>query len=394
MKIVADRDIFAVERIFRPLGELVLLPGRSIGRDDLRGADALLVRSVSRVNRELLEGSTVQFVATATSGTDHIDLRWLRQAGIALAHARGANATAVVEYCLGALASLVLSGSFDPAGGRIGIVGAGAIGGRLARRLQSLGHEVVVCDPPLAEAATQAEFDYQPLAAALDCELVSLHVPLTDFGNHPTAGLLDAAAIARLRPGTAILQTSRGGVIDERALLARLAERGDLHCMIDVWENEPWVNPELVAKASLATAHIAGYSEQAKLAATMLLAKQLTKHFDLPEPAPWQAAQADKTGKTAASVTIAPDGAGSLGHWQVPRQCLAIEQRSAHFKRWICAQCQAPERNLIADEFDRLRKPALQRQQFAATSVFGIEHLTEEQRAWLRKLGFRLLATR
>lgn len=388
MRIVADQEIFAVDRIFQSLGDLALLPGRSIARADLEHADALIVRSVLKVDRELLEGTSVRFVGTATSGADHVDTQWLREAGIAFAHARGANASAVAEYCLGALARLLLEGRIDPQARRIGIIGAGAIGSLLAHRMHALDFEFVVCDPPLAEAG-QAEFDYQSMAAALDCDIVSLHVPLTLTGRHATAGMLDADAIARLRPGAALLHTSRGGVVDEQALLNRLASGPDLHCVIDVWENEPFVNPALAARATLATPHVAGYSEQAKWKAGLMLARQLAAHFRLPQSVP------AASGGSGASLIVQPEWArDEMCHWRVMTNCMRLHELSERFKDWAAAADPAKDPMRFTQEFDRMRKPMLRRQEFPATRLSAAELLTEQQRRQLLEAGFTLQAMR
>ena len=395
MKIVADQDIFAVEEMFQPLGELVLLPGRSISRRDLVDADALLVRSVLTVGRDLLAGTGVRFAGTATSGVDHVDTRWLREAGIAFAHARGANAPAVVEYCLGALARLTLAGCIDRSTRRVGVIGAGAIGGRLARKLQTLDYEVIVCDPPLAKAAEKSRpnlepgFEFQSMEAALDCDIVSLHVPLTHAGRHATAGMLDADALARLRPGAVLLQTSRGGVVDEQALLARLSGEPEIHCVIDVWENEPAVNAALAGMASLATPHIAGYSEQAKWAAGLMLARQLAAHFELPR------SETDSMGGSPSNLDVRPEWArDNMGHWRIIDHCMALADLSSQFKRRADAKDSGWNQNRTAKEFDRMRTPRLRRQEFSAIRLRDAEPLTNRQRSWLADAGFTLQPVR
>ena len=395
MKIVADQDIFAVEKIFKSLGELALLPGRSISRSDLADADALLVRSVTTVGRELLAGTGVRFAGTATSGIDHVDTRWLREAGIAFAHARGANAPAVVEHCLGALAGLILAGRIDETARRVGVIGAGAIGGRLARRLRAFGYEVTVCDPHLAEAAGKSGpprepmFEYQSMEAALDCDIVSLHVPLTHAGGYATAGMLGADALARLRPGAVLLQTSRGGVVDEQALLERLSGGPELHCVIDVWENEPAVNAALAGKASLATPHVAGYSEQAKWAASLMLARRLAAHFELPQ------SELALTGNSPSKLDVRPEWSNDdMGHWRVIDHCMALSDSSLRFKRWAATTDPKGNPESIAREFDRLRKPRLRRREFSATRLSGVELFTNRQRSRLADAGFPLQPVR
>lgn len=386
MKIVADQEIFAVEQVFSPLGELKLLPGRNISRQDLVDADALLVRSVLSVDGPLLDGTRVKFVGTATSGTDHLALEWLREAGIRPAHTRGANANAVVEYCLGALAWLMLKQRTDLSSCSIGIIGAGEIGGRLARRMKAMGCAVVVCDPPLAEATlAKPDFDFQPMEAALDCDIISLHVPLTFHGRHATAGLLDGAALNRVRSGAVLLHACRGGVVDEADLLARLSGGAKLHCVIDVWENEPQVNPALAMKASLATPHIAGYSEQAKWAATQALARQLAEHFDLPG-----VATADAHGSGTTLTVPRQWTENDLAPWRIVDQCVQLEDMSVTLKSWAGGIGADSDRDQLAKEFDQMRKRFLRRQEFSVINLMGLEELQTPQRNLLQQAGFRL----
>ena len=383
MKIVADQDIFIVEQAFGGFGELTLRPGRRISRQDLRGADALLVRSVTPVGPSLLRGTGVGFVGAATSGVDHVDTAWLEENGIALAHCRGANARAVAEYCLGAMAALKIAGRIDVASQRVGIIGAGAIGGKLARMLLRLGHDLVVCDPPLAEAGRAApEYAWQSMAAALDCDIVSLHAPLSFRGPHRTAGLLDAAAIARLRPGAVLINASRGGIVDEAALLARLVDGPALHCVLDVWANEPYISAPLAQRASLATPHVAGYSEQAKWGATEMLARQFAAHFGPPAST---LANADGAGTI---VEVQPEWEDdALIPWRIIDRCLGLAELGSRCRQW------ATGGKRDARTFDALRRPPLARQEFPATTVAGSEYLSGARKQWLMKAGFRDFAT-
>lgn len=288
LKIVADAGILAVEDGFASRGELVLRPGRELTPDDVRDADALIVRSITRVDAGLLDGSRVRFVATATSGTDHLDLEWLRAHDITVADAAGANANAVAAYVLAALDEIRV-----PADPLAVIVGAGHVGCRVLRRLRERGLRCVVVDPFVERdgvaAGVRRDFDDRLPAmefAALDevidqAGLVTCHVPLTRSGPHPTAGLLDAARLERLAPGSVLINTARGGLIDEAALVRRLARRGDLETVLDVFENEPEVDRELVQRSTIATPHIAGYSRAAKQAATERVLAAFREHFGL-----------------------------------------------------------------------------------------------------------------
>ncbi|MDO8270600.1 MAG: 4-phosphoerythronate dehydrogenase [Gammaproteobacteria bacterium] len=285
LKIVADENIVAVEDLFRQHGELRLLPGRQICAADVRDADVLLVRSITRVDRALLEGSRVRFVATATSGTDHLDLSYLRAAGIGVAEAAGSNANAVVEYCLSGIAELICRDVFSLQGQRAAIIGFGHVGRGLYRRLRELGVDCVVCDPFVAELVERQEagdVHFCDLETALSASLISLHTPLSRDGEHPTWHLLNEERLNRLVPGTLLINASRGEVVDNAALFKRLERSNDLLTLWDVWENEPEISRDLLGLISLGTPHIAGYSAEAKRSASERNYEAFLQYFELP----------------------------------------------------------------------------------------------------------------
>ncbi|SHK59225.1 4-phosphoerythronate dehydrogenase [Rhodothermus profundi] len=281
LRIVADENIPLAREAFRGFGVVRSFPADQITPATVRNCDVLLVRSVTRVDATLLDGSRVQFVGSATSGVDHVDLAYLQARGIAFAYAPGANADAVVEYVLAALLELAVRQHISLRGRVVGIVGCGHIGGRLARRLPALGVEVLCCDPPLAEQTGRT--DFVSLATILEeADIVSLHVPLTRTGPHATYHLIDAKALARMRPSAWLLNTSRGAVVDSRALLAARHRGYPGGVVLDVWEDEPTPDPELVARVDIATPHIAGHSYDGKVRATLMLASALAQHLELP----------------------------------------------------------------------------------------------------------------
>lgn len=282
MKIVADENILALDGWFGKKVDLQLLPGRSIGPADVKDADALLVRSITRVDKNLLQNSTVRFVATATSGTDHLDVGWLQHAGIAVADAAGANANAVVEYVLGAMASLSKEDDFLLWQKQIAVVGAGHVGGALLRRLQNLGLNCVACDPL---QQIHSAVDYVSLDEALQADVVCLHTPLTRDGEYATWHMLDEARLSSMRDDTVLINAGRGEVIDNAALRRVLEREPSRRVILDVWENEPAPLPELLSAVYIGTPHIAGYSTEAKLAASRCVLKALCGHFSLPVPA-------------------------------------------------------------------------------------------------------------
>lgn len=266
MHILADENIPLVDEFFAGFGEIRRMPGRSINRAALENVDVLLVRSVTRVDREILEGSAVRFVGTCTIGTDHLDLDYFEQAGIEWASAPGCNARGVVDYVLGSLLALSEVRGEALARRRFGVVGAGEVGGRLLEVLRGLGWDVRVCDPPrqVREAGDFVSLD-EILA---ECDVISLHTPLTLGGDWPTFHLFDQARLSRLRPGTWLINASRGAVVDNAALRDLLLQRPDLEAVLDVWEGEPQVDVALAGLCRIATPHIAGYSLDGKLRGT------------------------------------------------------------------------------------------------------------------------------
>ncbi|QLF91956.1 4-phosphoerythronate dehydrogenase PdxB [Pseudomonas sp. ABC1] len=266
MRIVADENIPLVDELFSAFATIERKPGRAIDRSMLQACDALLVRSVTTVDRELLGGSPVRFVGTCTIGTDHLDLDFFRQAGIQWASAPGCNARGVVDYVLGCLLALAEREGKALAERRYGIVGVGQVGGRLLQLLRALGWQVLACDP-LREAREAG--DFVSLDEVLEtCDVISLHTPLTREGEAATRHLLDERRLERLLPGTWLINASRGAVVDNQALLRTLRKRPDLQVALDVWEGEPLVDTELAALCRIATPHIAGYSLDGKLRGT------------------------------------------------------------------------------------------------------------------------------
>ncbi len=264
MLIVCDENMPGLEALAAAGATLRPLPGRAIDRGPLRDADALLVRSVTRVDETLLAGTPVRFVGTATSGTDHIDRDALERLGVAFADAAGANANAVAEYVLAVLASLEQPLARLLEGGRVGIIGYGHVGRCLGDRLDALGVRWCATDPWLAEGAIPRP---GTLAEVLACEVVTLHCSLTTQAPWPSRQLIDASALQHLAPGALLVNASRGPVVDNAALAAWLASvRG--RAVLDVWEAEPEVPAQLLDRVSLGTPHIAGYSLEARLAGT------------------------------------------------------------------------------------------------------------------------------
>ncbi|MDO2947732.1 4-phosphoerythronate dehydrogenase [Aeromonas simiae] len=274
MKIVADENMPHVRELFGELGEVTLLPGRDMTAAQLAQADVLLVRSVTRVNADLLaQASRLQFVGTATIGTDHVDQPLLAARGIAFASAPGCNRISVGDYVLSALLVLAERHGLTLAGMTLAIVGAGNTGRAVASHASALGMQVRYCDPPRARAEGAASF--VSLEEALQADVVSFHVPLTREGTDATWHLLNAARIAALRANQFLINASRGEVWDNQALLERQRGAAPLSLVMDVWEHEPDILTELVPHTEIATPHIAGYSLEGKARGTWMLYEAL-----------------------------------------------------------------------------------------------------------------------
>lgn len=262
MLIVADENIPLLDAFFAGFGDIRRVPGRSIDRATVEHADVLLVRSVTNVNRALLDGSKVRFVGTCTIGTDHLDLDYFNEAGICWSSAPGCNARGVVDYVLGSLMTLAEIEGADLTQRTYGVVGAGEVGGRLIKVLKGLGWNVKVCDPP-RQAAEGG--DYVSLEQIIEqCDVISLHTPLTRSGASATWHLFDQQRLQQLKQGAWLINAARGPVVDNVALREVLLEREDLQAVLDVWEKEPEVDPALAELCVLATPHIAGYSLDGK----------------------------------------------------------------------------------------------------------------------------------
>lgn len=290
MKIIADENIPLLAHFFGDLGEVVEIAGSDIHPHTLAGADVLIVRSVTRVDRSLLAGSSVRFVGTATAGTDHVDEDYLAAANIKFAYAPGSNADSVVDYVIAALYALAADCDCELTGKHLGVVGVGAVGSRLVRRARGLGMEILCSDPPreqagLTESDSTTRSDFVDLSTLLEAsDVVSLHLPMTTAGAHMTYRLIGDDELARLAPAAWFVNTSRGAVVDERALRAALVHQPDLHCVLDVWDGEPTPDTDLMRRVRLGTPHIAGYSFDAKVAGAYSIARALCAHVGAETP--------------------------------------------------------------------------------------------------------------
>jgi len=293
MKIIADANIPFVVECFSSVGEVKVVPGREITPSVVADADILLVRSITKVGSDLLGGSKVRFVGTATIGFEHIDTEYLSRNDIGFASAPGSNANSAAEYVVAALLWAARKLKIQLEGRSIGVVGVGNVGGRVAAKCAALGMKVLLNDPPLQRETGDAK--YLPLEELFKCDFITLHTPLTFEGGDKTFHLADEKFFKSLKKGCVFLNTSRGGVVDTKALKNSISSDKFKAVVLDVWENEPNIDVELLRMVDLSTPHIAGYSLDGKVAGMVMIYKAVCEYFGfkaefdtdsfLPEPA-------------------------------------------------------------------------------------------------------------
>lgn len=278
MKIVADPNIPFVREAFSALGDIELIPGRQMNAAVISGAEVLLVRSVTPVNAELLDGSKVRFVASATIGTDHVDTEYLTKRGIGFASAAGSNANSVAEYVLAAMLEMAHRKSFRLRDKTLGIIGVGNIGKILVRYAEALGMRVLQNDPPRQRSENLPYF--VPLDRILaEADIITLHVPLIQSGPDITFHLFDEGTLGALKRKPVLINSARGAAVDNRALLKAICAGKLGGVVLDVWEDEPTISRELLNVVDLGTPHIAGYSFDGKVNGTTMIYRAACKYF-------------------------------------------------------------------------------------------------------------------
>jgi erythronate-4-phosphate dehydrogenase len=383
MRIVADRNIPYVREAFGEAGQLDLLASAAIDADAVRNADALLVRTEVRVDRKLLEGSSVTFVGTATIGADHVDAGYLGERGICWTNAPGSNADAVKEYVLAALTHLAGAKSVSLQGMTLGIVGVGNIGSRVAKVARAWGMQVLLNDPPLYRST--GDTSYLPLDALMDADIITIHIPLTSAGPDATFHLFDAYRLRAMKRGSILLNTSRGAVVDNQ-VLREVLESGHLGgVVLDVWEKEPMIDTALLRKVDLGTPHIAGYSLEGKARATAMLYDALCAHFRIPPR--WKMASA-LPAVTDHEISV-NEGAGDPEAIvaEIVKECYPILRDDASLR----AMLDVPAEH-CKEFFTRLRTGYAFRREFANRTV-RIASGNEPVAAMLRAAGLNVLST-
>jgi len=354
VKILVDENMPYARELFARLGEVKAVPGRPIPVAELDDADALMVRSVTKVNGQLLDGKGVRFVGTATAGTDHVDQDYLHQAGIAFSAAPGCNAIAVVEYVFSALLMLAERDGFELTDRTVGIVGVGNVGGRLHKRLEALGVRTLLCDPPRADNGEPG--DFQPLDKLVEeADILTFHTPLYKDGPYKTWHLADEALISRLKPGAILINACRGAVVDNAALLKCLDAGQKLSTVLDVWEPEPDLNVALLDKVDIGTAHIAGYTLEGKARGTTQVFEAYSAFIGKPQQIALD------------SLLPAPEFGRITLHGPLDQPTL---KRLVHLV-YDVRRDDAPLRKVagVAGEFDKLRKHYLERREWSSLFI-------------------------
>jgi len=292
MKVIIDSDIPFIKGVIETYCEVVYKKGEEITSCDVKDADALIIRTRTKCTRSLLDGSNVRFIASATIGSDHVDLDYCREHGIFFTNAAGCNAWGVVQYVVTAIFTMAHLQNISLKGKRIGVVGAGNVGERVARTLELLGFDVMRCDPPVRERlltgyipdngrfaidrSNLSPEDFHDLAHLLEnSDVVSLHLPL----DGSTRGMFDAKCFGMMKKGAIFINASRGEVLDENALLAAYGSLSSV--ILDVWAGEPKINRDLQKIVGIGTPHIAGYSLEGKINATVMSVNSFGKFFGI-----------------------------------------------------------------------------------------------------------------
>jgi erythronate-4-phosphate dehydrogenase len=283
MKIIADNRIPFLEGILEPYAEVVYLPSRDIQNEDVLDADALLIRTRTKCDRELLEGSSIKFIGTAAIGFDHIDTDYCQAKNIRWANAPGCNAIAVAQYVISSIIQFSRIYGFLPSEKTIGIIGVGQVGQKVERFCRLLGMNVLLNDPP--RARNEGEKNFVSLERILaESDILTFHPVLEKEGPDKTLHMADSAFFGKLKKPAFLINTARGPIVDTEALKQAMKDGRILNCALDCWENEPEIDQDLLEKILIGTPHISGYSSDGKANGTKTVIEQLNLFFDLKMP--------------------------------------------------------------------------------------------------------------
>lgn len=381
MKTVCVRNMPLVEEAFSTLGETAIYEGRTLSPEAVQDADLLAVRSTRKIDKALLEGSTIRFVGTATIGIDHLDTDYLDKKGIHWCFAPGCNANSVSEYVTAALLYLANRHGFTLKGKTIGVIGIGNVGRRVVEKAEALGLRVLQNDPPRqrAEAPTDTFVSLDALLAESD--IVTTHVPMTKEGADPTFHMADQAFFAKLKPGAIFINAARGAVVKTDDILAAIESNHLAHVVLDTWEGEPDFNPTLLEAVDLGSPHIAGHSFEGKVMGTVMVYKEACKFLGI--PATWTA---DPYLPPPLVPSITVDAAGRSDDavlWELVKQLYDINADDARLRKATHDR---------KSHFDALRKNYPMRREFRFTTV-SVTNGSKSLLTAINKLGFSITTT-
>jgi erythronate-4-phosphate dehydrogenase len=279
MKIVMDENVLLGKEAFSSIGEIVSVPGRSITSEVIKNADILIVRSVTKVNEQLLKNSSIKFVGSATAGIDHVDTGYLESRNIGFASAPGSNSDSVAEYVIAGLLLLDEKEKIYLEKISLGVVGVGNVGSKVVKKSEGLGIKVLQNDPPLKRETKDDVF--LELDELMNCDVITLHVPLSYSGVDKTFKLFDEKRINKMKRGSVLINSSRGKVIEQTALKSSLRKGHLAGVILDVWEKEPDIDKEMLQLVDIGTSHIAGYSYDGKVKGTRMVFDAICDFFSL-----------------------------------------------------------------------------------------------------------------
>jgi len=365
IRIIADDKIpFLKESPLAEIADMAFLPGAEISKNELMNADAVITRTRTKCNESTLSGTPVKAIATATIGFDHIDTDYCRAQGIEWKNAPGCNAASVAQYITSLLICHALRRRISLCGKTLGVIGAGNVGKKVIRAAEALGMRVLVNDPPRAEAEGNAGFCSLETIRN-EADIITFHVPLTKEGRYTTRHLADEAFLRSLRPETVLINTSRGAVVDNAALKKILRENVISGAALDVWENEPEIDLELMDLLDFATPHIAGYSTDGKANGTAASIRFIADFFGLPDLDTWYP-EVPRPENTDLEVRTPADAV--LASYDIRKDDRALR--------------------MSPGTFEKQRGDYPLRREFPVFRIVNGDELTPELRTTLKNLGF------
>ncbi|TAK52856.1 MAG: 4-phosphoerythronate dehydrogenase PdxB [Bacteroidetes bacterium] len=377
MTIVADNKIPFLQGALESHADIRYLPAKEITHERVKDADALIIRTRTVCNAELLEHTNVKFIATATIGYDHIDASYCRENNIRWVSAPGCNSSSVMQYVASALLALAKEKSVDLSKRTLGIVGVGNVGKKVARLAELLGMDVLCNDPP--RMRTESGLDFVSLDEILaECDIITLHVPLTHQGADTTYRLVNEDFFSQVKKGTILLNTSRGAVVDSSALKQAIKSGTVGATILDVWEHEPEIDRELLQLVDIATPHIAGYSADGKANGTSVCVRAVSDFFNLEMPASWY----PEIPQALQAMNIVIYGNGKSLQEILYEACL----RTYDIRFDDAKLRQSPE------TFEQQRSDYYVRREFPCYEIV-LQHPEREAEFALRNLGFTLINT-